>query len=289
MPELPEVETIRRQLAQDLTGYSFEAVETNWEKSFRPSFTRVRQAVIGKKILRVGRQAKLLIFSLSSASYLFFHLKLTGRMLVRKMGASDDEFTRSVFTLVKGRSKRELRFADARKFGFVQSVSDPEEMKKLLQGYGPEPLKDLTLEKFRRILAGSSRPIKLILLDQEKISGIGNIYANDALWLAGIDPRRAGNKVTEMEGKRLFKAVTEVLKKGLKYGGASDQWYRQVHGESGQYQEHFLVYGQTGKRCSRCGTVIQRIVLGGRGTFLCPVCQSSQAAQSPEAVKNRYP
>lgn len=278
MPELPEVETIRRQLEQELAGYSFKGIQTSWEKSFRPSFRVVSTAVVGKKIESIDRQAKLLIFNLSSGLNLLFHLKLTGQMLVRKPSDPSDAHVRSSFRLrnSKGNLKeKELRFADARKFGFVKLVTDQKEMEQILKGYGPEPLKDLTLEKFQKIISSSARPIKLVLLDQAKISGIGNIYANDALWLAAINPSKTSNKITEAEGKKLYKTVNEVLRKGLKYGGASDQWYRQVHGEEGKYQEHFLVYGQKGKKCPRCGSEIKRIVLGGRGTFFCPVCQAS--------------
>ena len=204
MPELPEVETIRRQLDKELTGFTIVSAKTDWEKSFRPSFRVVSQAIIGKRIESIDRQAKLLIFNLSGGLALLFHLKLTGRLLVRKPSNPPDEFTRSVFTLRMPNlnssgpgSSLELRFADARKFGFVKLITDQKEMVDLLQGYGPEPLKDLTLEKFRRIIGGLSRPIKLTLLDQEKISGMGNIYANDALWLAKIKPPRPSNKLTK--------------------------------------------------------------------------------------------
>lgn len=294
MPELPEVETIRRQLAHDLTGYTVADVKTTWEKSFRPSFEAVEKVIIGKKIAKVDRQAKLIIFKLRSVErsasggewkYLLFHLKLTGRMLVRKPSDPPDEYPRSVFTLVapqglalpfarRGlRETKELRFADARKFGYVRLIADRREMEKVLQSFGPEPLKDLTLPKFSQILKSSSRPVKQVLLDQTKISGLGNIYANDALWRARIDPRIPANKLVSRKAGKLFKAVLEVLKRGIKYGGASDQWYVQAHGEKGEYQKHFLVYGKKGEPCQRCQTEIQRLVVGGRGTFFCPKCQ----------------
>ncbi len=283
MPELPEVETIRRQLEKELKGFTFVSLTTDNEKMFRPAFKTISSAIENKKILSVDRQAKLLIFNLSGGSSLLFHLKLTGQLLVRGPSDPEDKYTHATFTLVpKGFARRglarikELRFADARKFGFVKLVTDKKEMKKLLEGYGPEPFKDLTLKKFQEALESSSRPVKIVLLDQAKVSGLGNIYANDALWLAGINPRRASNKVTKAEGKKLFKAVLTVLKRGLKYGGASDQWYVQAHGEKGSYQEHFLVYGKNGEKCQRCKTEIRRIVLGGRGTFVCPSCQKEK-------------
>ncbi len=273
MPELPEVETIRRQLAEELTGYRFVDVKTEWEKSFRPSFKEVTAAIKDKTIGKIDRQAKLLIFRLDNNLDLLFHLKMTGRLLVRKPDEPTDEYTRSAFTLKKGSDIKELRFVDSRKFGFVKLIKSKEEINKLLASYGPEPLKDLTLAKFSETLKSSSRPIKLVLMDQGKISGIGNIYVNDALWLAKINPKKPAKKLRPDEVKELFGAIEKVLKEGLKYGGASDQWYRQVHGEEGKYQEHFLVYGRNGEKCSRCGETINRIGFGGRGTFFCPKCQ----------------
>lgn len=303
MPELPEVETIRRQLDHDLRGYTIVDVKTDWEKGFRPSFKAVFRVIAGKKVESVGRQAKLIIFNLTSDKeqmtydkslkksnvrgqmsvvYLLFHLKLTGRLLVRSPQDPPDDYTRSTFTLIQPvglsstrrvSSAKELRFSDSRKFGYVKLISNKKEMEELLKGYGPEPFKDLTLKKFTAALQSSSRPVKTVLLGQEKISGIGNIYANDALWLARIEPRRASNKVTKKQSMDLYKAILVVLKRGLKYGGASDQWYVQAHGEKGQYQEHFLVYGRNGEKCQRCGAIINRISLGGRGTFICANCQ----------------
>lgn len=304
MPELPEVETIRRQLDAELNGWTVTSVTTDNEKMFRPSFKAVSKVIVGQKIEAVERQAKLIIFRLKGLAlrnknasesfqrrglkeiWLLFHLKLTGRLLVRKLDAPADYFVHAVFTLKRfpqghpfrqgergGLVEKELRFSDARKFGFVKLVTDKEEMEELLAGYGPEPFKNLKLSNFTQILKSSARPVKIVLLDQAKISGIGNIYANDALWLAGLDPRAASNKVTKKQSKKLYAAVLTVLRRGLKYGGASDQWYRQVHGEEGKYQQHFLVYGQVEEKCQRCGDIIKRIVVGGRGTFICSTCQ----------------
>ena len=280
MPELPEVETIRKQLAKEIQGFVFSDVRTDAEKMFKPSFKVVSSAINNQKIESVSRQAKLLIFNLSSGFSLLFHLKLTGRLLVRKPSDPADEFTHAVFILripdlnpsAPG-SKRELRFADARKFGFVKLVTDQKEMEDLLKGFGPEPFKDLTLKSFTKALGTSARPIKIVLLDQQKISGIGNIYANDSLYLAKVHPKKPANKLKSEEVKKLYSSVLEVLRRGLKYGGASDQWYVQVHGEKGEYQKHFLVYGKSGQSCTVCGGAIKRMELGGRGTFFCPVCQ----------------
>ncbi len=280
MPELPEVETIRRQLSSELEGFTFTSVKTDNEKMFRPSFKAVSKAIAGQKIGAIDRQAKLLIFKLSDGLSLLFHLKLTGRLLVRNPSDVPDAFTHAVFILripdlnpSDPGSKRELRFADARKFGFVKLITNKKEMEELLAGYGPEPFKDLKPVNFEKILKSSSRPVKIVLLDQAKISGIGNIYANDALWLAGVNPKYRSDKLKSTQVTALYKAILVVLGRGLKYGGASDQWYRQIHGEEGEYQKHFLVYGKTGPPCRQCGDIIKRIVVGGRGTFICPTCQ----------------
>ena len=305
MPELPEVETIRKQLDAELTGYTFVSVKTDWQKSFRPSFSVISEAIVGKEIESIDRQAKLLIFHLSGGLELLFHLKLTGQLLVRKSSAPADKYVRSVFTLAllpgkirksarwaqlqqiqlpelgkrlsefsRPQGIKELRFADARKFGFVRLITDKKEMEEMLSGFGPEPFKDLTYEKFKEALRSSSRPIKIILLDQGKISGLGNIYANDSLWRAQVHPKMPANELTGRKARQLYEAILEVLTRGLEYGGASDQWYVQTHGEKGKYQEHFLVYGRTGEPCDRCRSEIRRIEVGGRGTFFCPKCQT---------------
>ena len=139
---------------------------------------------------------------------------------------------------------------------------------------GPEPFADLTLPLFEKILQASSMPVKPLLMDQKKISGVGNIYANDALFLAKIDPRRPAKRLHETEVHTLYQAVLEVLQKGIEYGGASETNYITVEGGKGSYQDHFLVYGKTGKICPRDGTMIQRIVQGGRSTFYCSACQT---------------
>jgi formamidopyrimidine-DNA glycosylase len=175
--------------------------------------------------------------------------------------------------LKKGGAEKELRFADARKFGFVRLLRTAAEMADLRRGYGPEPFKDLDWSKFKEVLSGSAQPVKIVLMDQEKIAGVGNIYANEALWLAKINPRHPSNKIDDERLKDLYEAVLHVLKLGLKYGGASDNSYVQVHGEKGQYQEHFLVYGRQNQPCARCQTKLVRASLGGRGTFYCPQCQ----------------
>jgi len=280
MPELPEVETIRRQLEREIVGFKIVDVWYDREKLLRPSPREFIDGVVGKTIAGVGRRGKLLIFKIQNPkskiqSYFLVHLRLSGRILVRSPNTPPDDYVHVILKL-KAKSQKpkalELRFAEARLFGYMQYVGGQKEFDEILKKYGPEPF-ELDEGQFLEILSTTRKPIKLLLMDQKKIAGIGNIYANDALFLAKIHPQTPANTLSRDQASRLLKAIETVFKEGLKYGGASDQWYRQVHGEKGSYQEHFKVYGQAGKKCERCGAVIKRIELGGRGTFYCPGCQ----------------
>lgn len=270
MPELPEVETIKSDLAHLVVGKKILRVETDSLKQVQPSLEMVKKGVVGNSIKKISRRAKILQVFLSNGKILIFHLKLTGRLLVREEGFVKDDWQHLTFFLSGG---LELRFCDLRKFGWVKLLENEDELEKILASFGPEPLDDLILEIFKKILSSSRRPVKIILMDQAKISGVGNIYANDALFLAKIDPRRPGNEVTPEEVKALFAAVEKVLKAGIRYRGASDQYYLDALGHKGAYQDHFLVYGREGKECFVCGEKLKRTKIGGRGTFYCPTCQ----------------
>jgi formamidopyrimidine-DNA glycosylase len=271
MPELPEVETIKRDLVKLVVGKKILGIATDSPKQVQPSLATVKKAIVGAKIKQIKRRAKLLQIFLSNGSILVIHLKLTGRLLVRKKGSSKDDWQRVMISLS---GNKELRLADLRKFGWVKLLKSKKALEKLLASFGPEPMDDLDFKAFQEILNSSRRAVKAVLMDQKKISGIGNIYANDALFLAKIDPQRPANKVSEKEAKKLFQAIERVLKAGIKYRGASDQYYLDALGHKGAYQEHFLVYGRTGKKCFGCQGEIKRIKVGGRGTFYCPQCQS---------------
>ena len=270
MPELPEVETIKRDLERLIVNRKILAIRTNSAKQVQPSLKIVQKAIVGAKITKIGRRAKILIIFLDNGKTLTVHLKLTGRLLVRKRGTPKDNWQRIVIDLD---NNKELRFADLRKFGWVRLIKNKKELENLLAEFGPEPLSDLTFEKFKEILSKSGRPIKIVLMDQKKIAGIGNIYANEALFLAKINPCRPANKITDKETKKLFQAIEKVLKAGIRYRGASDQYYLDALGRKGAYQEHFLIYRREGKKCLDCEAKIKKIKLGGRGTFFCPHCQ----------------
>jgi formamidopyrimidine-DNA glycosylase len=278
MPELPEVETIKRDLARLLVGKKILDIKTDSAKQVQPSLAVAKKAVVGTTIKGLKRRAKLLLFFLSNNKILVVHLKLTGRLLVRKKGAPEDDWQHVVIKLKTQNSKLksgdlELRFCDLRKFGWLKLVEDEKELVKILAEFGPEPLDSLNLDNFRSILASSSRPVKVVLMDQKKIAGIGNIYANDALFLAKVHPEKKANQLSNEEVERLFGAIEKVLKAGIKYRGASDQYYLDALGHKGSYQDHFLVYGREGRKCFKCNGEIKKIKLAGRGTYYCPNCQ----------------
>ncbi|MEK7498081.1 MAG: bifunctional DNA-formamidopyrimidine glycosylase/DNA-(apurinic or apyrimidinic site) lyase [Patescibacteria group bacterium] len=270
MPELPEVETIKNQLNKFLVGHEIENIEIRVPKIFPQGKNRL----IGGKVKATRRFGKVLVVDLDNGYSFLIHLKLTGQVVYsnRQFPNVQNKFTHVIFDLDQGAN---LFFNDSRKFGWIKVEKTVEvENESFIKKLGPEPFKDLTLIKFTQTLSSTSRPIKILLLDQEKISGVGNIYDNDALWLAKINPKRPAKSLTSKEQKDLYNAVLKVLKDGIKYQGASDQWYITAEGKKGKYQEHFLAYGQEGKVCQRCKKEkIKKYFLGGRGTYFCPVCQ----------------
>lgn len=273
MPELPEVETIRFDLNKNLSGYTIIEILVKENKMVQPSVKTLKEQAEGIKILGFLRKAKLLIIKLEKPIFLLLHLKMTGRLLIRDSQDKKDEWDRIIFKLKRGKREKELRFTDQRKFGYVKVVTE-EDLKGILAKYGPEPLKDLSLNYFKKILKEKNQAIKKVLMDQSLISGVGNIYANDALYLAKIHPEIPAKDLTPEQVKSLLKAIETVLKAGLKYRGASDNSYLDAFGKKGEYQKHFLVYGKKGEKCLVCGEKIKRYSLGGRGTFYCPHCQN---------------
>lgn len=275
MPELPEVETLRLGLQRYLIGHKILDVEIRVAKIFQGF---VKQ-IIGAKVKEIKRVGKGLIIELDNGFDLAIHLKLTGQVIYRDKKTADlklsnkaggklpNKFTHVIFTLDNDAF---LFYNDVRRFGWIKVIKDSE-LKTLpfFKEMGPEPLKDLTLQKLKDILSKSSIAVKVILMDQKRIGGIGNIYANDALFLADIDPRRKAKELNSNEINKLYKSVLTVLKNGLKYGGASDVDFINVLGQEGKYQDYFLAYGKKGQKCSKCGSIIEKIIIGGRGTYFC--------------------
>ncbi|MFH0937514.1 MAG: bifunctional DNA-formamidopyrimidine glycosylase/DNA-(apurinic or apyrimidinic site) lyase [Candidatus Daviesbacteria bacterium] len=280
MPELPEVETIRLGLQNKIVGKKITDLEILSSKIFQGD----KKEVIGSKVTGIRRRSKILIIDLDSNFSLVIHLKLTGQLVYQ--GKERATFghpipyagtilpaktTKLIFTFD---DQSKLFFNDMRGFAYLKVIKTEEvENLKAIKEFGPEPFtSEFTLEKFKEILEKRGKPIKLVLMDQTLIAGVGNIYASEALFLAKIDPRKKANSLNSKEIEKLYKAVLEVLKMGLKYGGASDNTYVNVSGGQGKMQEHFKVYGKAGKPCP-CGGVIKRVSLGSRGTYFCPSCQ----------------
>ena len=250
MPELPEVETMRLQLSKFLVGHKILSVDVTGRKTFQGDETKLT----GQYIYRGP------------------NLKNSKKMSGKVIGGVPGPHTLVTFSLDSG---GKLYYNDVRRFGWLKVVKTPDvENEPFVKKLGPEPFKDLTEPVLGKILSTTKRPIKVILMDQEKIGGVGNIYANDALWLAGIDPRRKSNSLEKKEVVKLFKSIISVLKAGLKYGGASELSFVTPDGEEGEYQKHTLVYGLVGEPCEKCHkSLIKKIFLGGRGTYYCPICQ----------------
>lgn len=270
MPELPEVETIRRDLlGATLVGHRIEDVTVRWPRHIAtPSVEELRRRLPSQGILDVRRRGKYLIFPLSHGDFLLIHLKMTGQLLFRRATAPPDAYAHTVFHLDRG---RELRFCDARKFGRVYLVPDPEEVVGWL---GPEPLDErFTAEVLGHLLARRWGRLKSLLLNQAFLAGVGNIYADEALFLAGLHPLRTADSLSPDEVERLHGAIQRVLRQAIAGRGSSVDRYRDASGEQGSYQEELLIFRRTGQPCPRCGGPIERIVVGGRGTHFCPTCQ----------------
>ncbi|OGH10117.1 MAG: DNA-formamidopyrimidine glycosylase [Candidatus Levybacteria bacterium RBG_16_35_6] len=285
MPELPEIETLRIGLKKYLVGHKILDVDVKVSKLFQGE----PRNVIGAKVLDIKRIGKGIIIDLNNNYSMAVHLKLTGQLVYRGVetkkvklsektgGSLPSNFTHVIFKLDKGAT---LYYNDLRKFGWIKVLKKDEVLDlPFFKEMGPEPAvaktmagKPLTFKGFKQIVQIGKLPIKVLLMDQKRIGGIGNIYANDALFKAGIDPRRKGNTLDDKEIKRLFDSLIFVLKMGLKYGGSSDVNYVNATGEEGSYQDHALVYDKKGKKCP-CGGTIEKFFLGGRGTYFCPTCQ----------------
>jgi formamidopyrimidine-DNA glycosylase len=272
MPELPEVETIVRDLRPKLVGRTITGVRhCDWPKTVAPLDPAYFCAALGgETVLDVTRRAKYILLHLSSGRVLAIHLRMTGALTYDPVPHPAGKATRLIFTLD---DDGELHFTDARKFGKVRLLT-PDEVPAFLDSLGPEPLPDdFTLARFRALLAGRRAQLKPLLLNQRVLAGLGNIYADEALFLARIHPLRVAASLTEDESERLYHAVRQVLTQGIANRGTTISDYRDGSGDKGRNQEALNAYGQRDQPCPRCGTPIVRLVVGGRGTHICPHCQ----------------
>lgn len=262
MPELPEVETIRQGIIQKLKGKEIAGVDIRVPKIFVGDV----QDIIGAKIIDAKRVAKVLEIVLDNGYSILIHLKMTGQLIYE---GKENPFTHLVYTFS---DKTKLIFNDLRKFGWHKIVKSSEVVKLLgPDKYGPEPgTKNFTTKYLEQIFCKTAKPIKIVLMDQQKISGLGNIYANDALYLAGILPDRPTKSLTMPEITKLKVAIEKVIALGLKYGGSSENTYVDIDGKKGHYNEITVVYQ---KKFDPKGHELKRTQLGGRGTFFCSLCQ----------------
>lgn len=271
MPELPEVETVRRQLTPLVVGRQLLRfqVASGAERLLRGrSASEINAQVRGTAFTKVVRRGKYLGLYLDSEQVLVVHLRMTGSLRFRHRSHPEDPFTRAVFVLD---GDKELRFTDVRKFGTIDFV---EEMEEALPPLGPEPLsEDFTATALWNALQGRHQPIKSSLLDQRNVAGIGNIYADEALFLSRVNPLAPAGSLRPRERRALHSAIRRVLEDGVAHGGASFRDYTDVDGAEGEQQYFVRVFRRTDEPCDDCGTTIRRIVVGGRATHFCPRCQ----------------
>lgn len=291
MPELPEVETVRAQLEPVVQGRRFEEVEILDARLTRPFDPEaVAGELRGERVAALGRRGKYLIFRFESGRGLLVHLRMTGGFRhARGGGLPDDPHRRAVVTLD---DRSEVGYRDVRRFGTWLLLEADELDPYLADRLGEEPFaRGFTARTLARRLAGRRAPIKAALLDQRTLAGLGNIYVDEALWRARIHPLRPAGELDPEEVRRLHRAVRLALEKGIARQGATLRDYATPDGESGGMQEEFRVYGREGEPCERCGTPIEKIRAGGRGTSYCPRCQPRErdSERPPEAEPSRRP
>jgi formamidopyrimidine-DNA glycosylase len=282
MPELPEVETIRSDLAPLVAGRRIASVTVDAATAHlllgEVPAEAFAAAVEGRTVREVGRRGKYLLLALDHGMTWVIHLRMTGRLVWRAAGAPPEPFERARIALEGG---HDLRWSDLRKFGTWRLVADPAAY--LASRLGPEPIDGaFTLAGFRAALAGRSAPVKSVLLDQRRVAGLGNIYVDEALYQARIRPATLAGELGPAATRRLFEACRDVLLRGIANRGASFKDYVDGQGNQGAQQMLVQVFRRTGKPCYHCGTLIERTVIGGRATHYCPRCQP-RARRRPAA------
>lgn len=273
MPELPEVETVRRSLVELVVGKTIQDVEIGWPKIIKHPLEheQFRDALKGETIQDVNRKGKFLIFLLDHYS-LVSHLRMEGNYSLHQKGEPTEKHTHVVFHFTDG---TELRYRDVRKFGTMHLFAKGTEETVLpLAKLGPEPFAaDFTDDYFKERLMKTDRVIKAVLLDQTIVTGLGNIYVDEVLFRSKIHPERRAKSLNDQEISLLRKQAAATLTEAIEAGGSSVNSYMNSHGESGTYQERLYVYGKKGEACNHCGTPLEKIKLAGRGTHFCPECQ----------------
>ncbi len=272
MPELPEVETVRRSLADKVTGQQICSVQVLSQRAIRPvDSDTFAVGLVGKRVLRLGRRGKYLRFDFHGGGALIVHLRMTGRLVIVSPQEPLPKHTAVVICFDSG---QQLRFIDQRKFGLMELIENEEEASEGYRTLGLEPLDpDFTPAYLAGVLQNRTARIKGLLLNQGLIAGLGNIYADEALFRAGIHPERIGKSLAEAEIVRLHRAIQEVIAAGIAHRGTTIRDYVDGYGEAGTYQERLQVYGKEGQPCPQCLSPLQRVKVAGRSSFHCPHCQ----------------
>jgi len=292
MPEMPEVETIRRDLSAALEHRTIQAVHIFSPKTVRPNAAFFKKALVGAKMAKIERRGKLLILALSPSGtkkplqYLLIHLKMTGQLIFRDKKtvlagghsaspvASPDLPSKHTRVILDFSGQGRLFFNDLRRFGYLKIVDQAELDAILENSYGPEPLTpEFSMAALQNILKGKKTKIKALLLDQKKIAGLGNIYVDESLFAARIRPERLAGSLKPTEITKLYQAINQIIKLAIKHRGTTFNNYRDSEGRKGNFSRFLKVYGRKGEKCPVCGRALVRIKVAGRGTHYCPHCQ----------------
>lgn len=278
MPELPEVETIKQELNNTIVGKKIKDVSIFLPRIINLAPFEFRKKLTCAVVKNIERKAKNLIVTLNSRQnkkfHLLIHLKMTGQLIYIPPDSKDvkNKYTHLIFNFV---DNAKLLFNDLRQFGYIKLLNEKElneYFKK--QNFGYEPLeKNFTLEKLKELLKGKKGKIKVVLMDQTFIAGIGNLYAAEICFYAKISPARQISTLTDEEIKKIYEGIKKILAEAIKYKGSSVENYVDIYGKQGKFVPLLKVYGRKGKKCSRCGGIIQTVKLDGRGTYYCPDCQ----------------
>ncbi len=279
MPEMPEVETIRRDLEKEIKNEKIVTFEVKTASQFKSSKSapKILKSLIGQKIVKFERIGKLLIFQLSDKqNYLLCHLRMTGQLiLTNKSETKQNPKNKHTHIVINFENGKLLHFNDIRKFGYLQ-LCTLKEKNTIKEKFGIEPLStNFNLQNFTKALGIRKAPIKNILLNQKLIAGIGNIYADEICFSAKINPQKPTSKLSKIEIKNLFNFTQKVIEKAIEQRGTSFSDYRDGKGNKGNYLKMLNVYGKSGKNCTICKTIISKIKLAGRGTHFCSKCQST--------------
>jgi formamidopyrimidine-DNA glycosylase len=287
VPELPEVETVRRDIAPVLEGARIEHAEILDARLVRPHDPVVVAAeLVGERVRGVDRRGKYLVVRFESGRVLLVHLRMTGSLRQAPTGElGADPYRRAVLSLDNG---SDVAFRDVRRFGTWELLEPGQARPVLRARLGPEPLGAFSAARLGQRLAGRRAPVKSALLDQRTVAGLGNIYVDEALWHARLHPLRPAGGLTDAEVRRLHRALRHALRLGIVHQGSTLRDYARPDGGAGAMQDEFRAYGRAGEPCDRCRSPLERIVVGGRGTTFCPRCQPAEhTAREPSPGSSR--